>query len=105
MSDKNTRRTIEGVVIGDKMDKTVRVAIVKKVMHPAYRKYITRTTKVMAHDEKNECKVGDKVLIKEVRPLSKNKNWLVVTILTKGLQKIDLIDDGSEQNDTTANKA
>ena len=105
MSEKNTRRTIEGVVIGDKMDKTVRVAIVKKVQHPKYRKYISRTTKVMAHDEKNECKVGDMVSIKEVRPLSKNKRWLVIEILKKGLEKIDLIDDGSEKNDTTAVKA
>jgi small subunit ribosomal protein S17 len=105
MSEKNNRRTIEGEVIGNKMDKTVTVAVVTKVKHPAYKKYIKRTTKLMAHDEKNECKVGDIVSIKEVRPLSKNKNWLVVEILKKGLEKIDLIDDGGEKNDSTDDKA
>ncbi|ERR1017187_1414024 len=105
MIEKNNRRTIEGEVIGDKMDKTVRVAVVTKVKHPMYKKYVKRTTKVMAHDEKNECKVGDMVRIKEVRPLSKNKRWLVVEILKKSLQKIDLIDDGSEQNDPANDKA
>jgi small subunit ribosomal protein S17 len=105
MSEKNNRRIIEGTVIGDKMDKTVKVAVVKKVQHPVYKKYVKRTTKVMAHDEKNECKVGDLVSIKEVRPLSKNKNWVVTGILKKGLEKIDLIDDGSEKNDTAADKA
>ena len=105
MSEKNNRRVIEGKVIGNKMDKTVTVAVVTKVKHPTYRKYVKRTTKVMAHDEKNECKVGDMVSIKEVRPLSKNKRWLVIEILKKGLEKIDLIDDGSETNDTANVKA
>lgn len=105
MSEKNNRRVIEGKVISNKMDKSVTVAVVTKVQHPTYRKYVKRTTKVMAHDEKNECKVGDMVSIKEVRPLSKNKRWLVVEILKKGLEKIDLIDDGSETNDSTNVKA
>lgn len=105
MSEKNNRRTIEAEVIKNKMNKTVIVAVVTKVKHPMYKKYIKRTTKLMAHDEKNECKVGDKVTIKEVRPLSKNKSWMVVEILKKGIEKIDLIDDGSETNDSTNVKA
>ena len=105
MSEKNNRRTLEAEVIGTKMHKTVTVIVVTKVKHPMYKKYVKRTTKLMAHDGKNECKVGDKVSIKEVRPLSKNKRWLVVEILKKGLEKIDLIDDGSEKNDPTNDKA
>jgi small subunit ribosomal protein S17 len=105
MSEKNNRRTIEAEVIKNKMNKTVIVAVVTKVKHPMYKKYIKRTTKLMAHDEKNECKVGDRVTIKEVRPLSKNKSWMVVEILKKGIEKIDLIDDGSETNDSTNVKA
>lgn len=105
MNEKNNRRVIEGKVISNKMDKSVTVAVVTKVKHPTYRKYVKRTTKVMAHDEKNECKVGDMVSIKEVRPLSKNKRWLVIEILKKGQEKIDLIDDGSETNDTANVKA
>jgi small subunit ribosomal protein S17 len=74
------RRTITGRVISDKMDKTVSVSIERLVKHPAYGKYIRRTTKVLAHDETNECKAGDRVTISECRPMSKNKAWQVVNI-------------------------
>ena len=96
MSDKNVRKTISGTVIANKMNKTVRVAVERKVKHPFFGKYIVRTTKLMAHDEKNECKTGDQVTIKEVRPISKNKKWLVVSIDKKALQGAAEFIDGSE---------
>ena len=72
-----------GIVVSDKMDKTVTVAIERLVQHPRYKKYIRRTKKVLAHDERNECRVGDKVLIVETRPLSKRKRWRVCKILER----------------------
>ncbi len=96
MSNNSVRRTMSGTVISEKMDKTVRVAVERKVKHPFYGKYIVRTTKLMAHDEKNECKAGDKVTIKEVRPISKNKKWLVVSIDKKALHGAAEFTDGSE---------
>lgn len=80
---RGLRKTRVGVVVSDKMDKTVVVAVENLVQHPLYKKTIKRTTKFKAHDEKNECKVGDKVLIMETRPLSKEKRWRVVEILEK----------------------
>jgi small subunit ribosomal protein S17 len=75
-----------GRVVSDKMDKTVVVAVDYVRRHPLYRKRITRTSKFMAHDERNECKPGDLVRIEETRPLSKNKRWIVREIIERGVQ-------------------
>lgn len=83
MEDRNLRKSRVGVVISDKMDKTVVVAVVTKVKHPLYKKYITHTKKFKAHDENNECRIGDKVKITETRPLSKDKCWRVAEIIEK----------------------
>ena len=80
---RNLRKTRVGAVVSDKMDKTVVVAIVDNVRHPLYKKIVKRTVKLKAHDEKNECKIGDKVQVMETRPLSKDKRWRVVSILEK----------------------
>jgi small subunit ribosomal protein S17 len=80
---RNLRKTRTGKVTSDKMDKTVVVAIVDNVAHPLYKKIVKRTVKFKAHDEKNECGIGDKVKIMETRPLSKDKRWRVVEILEK----------------------
>lgn len=83
MSERNLRKTRIGNVVSDKMDKTVVVAIADRVRHPLYKKIIKRTIKLKAHDEKNECGIGDKVEIMETRPLSKDKHWRVVQIVEK----------------------
>ena len=83
MSERNLRKTRFGVVSSDKMDKTVVVSIKDKVRHPLYGKIINRTVKYKAHDEENTCGVGDKVLIMETRPMSKDKRWRVVEIIEK----------------------
>ena len=83
MSERNLRKTRVGVVSSDKMDKTVVVTIKDKVRHPRYGKIINRTVKYKAHDEENTCGVGDKVLIMETRPMSKDKRWRVVEIIEK----------------------
>ena len=80
---RSLRKTRVGLVVSDKMDKTVVVAIVDNVKHPVYGKVIKRTFKVHAHDENNECGVGDKVEVMETRPLSKTKRWRVTEILEK----------------------
>lgn len=80
---RSLRKTRVGVVVSDKMDKTVVVAVETFVQHPLYKKTLKRTTKFKAHDEENNCKVGDKVLIMETRPLSKEKRWRVVEILER----------------------
>ncbi len=77
------RKTREGLVVGDKMDKTVVVAVEDRVKHPLYSKVIRRTSKLKAHDEKNSCGVGDRVLVMETRPLSATKRWRIVEILEK----------------------
>lgn len=74
-------RTFQGSVLSAKMDKTITVLVVRQLKHPLYKKYIRRSTKVHAHDEQNECKEGDKVIIEECRPLSKNKSWRLVEVL------------------------
>ncbi|HZW38912.1 MAG: 30S ribosomal protein S17 [Syntrophothermus sp.] len=81
MEQRNLRKTRIGVVVGNKMDKTISVAIERRVPHPIYKKYFKKTTKLMAHDEKNECKVGDKVRIMETRPLSLRKRWRLVEVI------------------------
>ncbi len=83
MCERNLWKTRTGTVISDKMDKTCVVSIKDNVKHPLYKKIIKRTVKLKAHDEKNECGVGDRVLIMETRPLSKDKHWRVVEILEK----------------------
>ena len=83
MSERNLRKTRVGTVVSDKMDKTVVVAIEDNVRHPLYKKIVNRTVKVKAHDENNICGVGDRVLIMETRPLSKDKRWRVVEIIEK----------------------
>ncbi len=79
---KNTR-TVTGRVISDKMDKSVTVLVERKVPHPIYGKYVKRSTKLHAHDENNECKMGDTVSIQECRPLSKTKSWRLVKVLDR----------------------
>lgn len=81
--ERNLRKTRIGVVVSDKMDKTIVVAVVRKVKHPLYKKYITRTKKFKAHDELNQCGIGDKVKIVETRPISKDKCWRLVEIIEK----------------------
>ena len=77
------RKTRVGVVKSNKMDKTITVTLDRKVKHPKYGKFMHKTSKFMAHDEKNECNVGDTVLIMETRPLSKNKSWRLVQIIER----------------------
>ena len=83
MEERNLRKTRVGIVSSNKMDKTIVVAIQDNVKHKVYSKIIKRTTKIHAHDEKNECQVGDKVLLMETRPLSKTKRWRLVEIIEK----------------------
>lgn len=82
-STRNLRKTRVGRVVSDKMDKTVVVAIEDNVKHPTYGKIIKRTTKIHAHDENNECGIGDRVEVMETRPLSKTKRWRLVSIIEK----------------------
>ena len=81
--ERNLRKTRVGIVTSDKMDKTIVVSIVDNVKHPLYGKIVKRTYKLKAHDEKNECKIGDRVKVMETRPLSKDKRWRLVEIVEK----------------------
>ena len=81
--ERNLRKERVGLVVSDKMDKTVVVEVVDKKKHPLYKKTITKTVKFKAHDENNECGIGDRVEIMETRPLSKDKNWRLVKIVEK----------------------
>ena len=83
MSDRNMRKTVTGKVVSNKMDKTIVVAIEDSVRHPLYKKIIKRTVKLKAHDENNECSIGDRVRVMETRPLSKDKRWRLVEIIEK----------------------
>ena len=83
METRALRKTRIGVVVKNSMDKSISIAIVRKVAHPIYKKYFKKTTKLMAHDEKNECSIGDVVKIMETRPISKNKNWRLVEVVEK----------------------
>jgi small subunit ribosomal protein S17 len=83
MEARNLRKTRTGVVSSNKMDKTVTVAVERKVKHPIYGKFVKKTTKFHAHDEKNECSIGDVVKIMETRPLSKTKRWRLVEVVEK----------------------
>ena len=81
--DRNLRKTRTGKVVSDKMDKTVVVAVVDHVEHPLYKKIVKRTYKLKAHDENNECNIGDKVKVMETRPISKGKRWRLVEVIEK----------------------
>ena len=83
MADRTFRKTRVGKVVSDKMDKTIVVAIADSVQHPLYKKIIKRTYKLKAHDENNECNIGDTVKVMETRPLSKDKRWRLVEILER----------------------
>lgn len=85
MKKRGLQKTQTGVVISDKMDKTVVVQVDRLVRHPMYKKYMRRRAKYVAHDETNSCKVGDRVLIREMRPFSKTKRWRVSEILEKAV--------------------
>jgi small subunit ribosomal protein S17 len=83
---EQTIRTVQGRVVSNKMDKTITVAVERKVKHPIYGKFIKRTTKLHAHDETNQCNEGDVVNITECRPLSKSKTWKLVEVVTKSAE-------------------
>lgn len=83
METRNRRRERIGVVVSNKMDKSIVIAVKTKAKHPIYGKFVNKTSKFMAHDEKNECNIGDTVKIAETRPLSKNKNWRLVEIIER----------------------
>jgi small subunit ribosomal protein S17 len=83
MEERNLRKTRTGIVSSNKMSKTITVAVERKVKHPIYGKFLKKTTKFHAHDEKNECNIGDVVKIMESRPLSKTKRWRLVEIVEK----------------------
>ena len=83
MEERNLRKTRVGKVLSDKMDKTIVVAVEDHVRHPLYKKIVKRTYKLKAHDEQNECKIGDTVKVMETRPLSKDKRWRLVEIMEK----------------------
>ena len=83
MEERNLRKTRSGIVVSDKMDKTIVVAVKDSVKHPLYKKIIKRTVKFKVHDEKNECGTGDRVTIMETRPISKDKHWRLVKVIEK----------------------
>ena len=82
-TERNARKTREGIVVSNKMDQTAVVAIIERVRHPKYAKFLNRTKKLYVHDEKNDVNVGDKVRVEETRPLSKLKRWRLVEILER----------------------
>ena len=86
MAETQTVSTVTGRVVSDKMDKTITVVIERQVKHPLYGKYMRRSTKLHAHDENNECRIGDTVTIKETRPLAKTKSWDLVQIDERAAQ-------------------
>ncbi len=81
--DRNARKVREGLVVSDKMDKTAVVAVVERVRHPKYSKFVRRTKRLYAHDETNDVNVGDRVRVMETRPLSKNKRWRIIEVLER----------------------
>ena len=83
MLERNLRKIRTGVVSSNKMDKTITISVERKVKHPMYGKFVKKTTKFHAHDEKNECSIGDLVKIMETRPLSKTKRWRLVEVIEK----------------------
>ena len=83
MEERNLRKVRIGKVVSDKMDKSITLTVDRKVKHPLYGKFVQKTSKLMAHDENNECGIGDTVKVMETRPLSKNKRWRLVEIIAK----------------------
>jgi small subunit ribosomal protein S17 len=83
MSTEKNRRSLSGRVVSNKMDKTISVLVERRIQHPLYKKFIRRSTKLLAHDENNECNEGDTVVIEECRPLSKNKSWRLVKVVAR----------------------
>jgi small subunit ribosomal protein S17 len=86
MTEQNVVRTVTGKVVSDKMNKTITVLVERRVKHPVYGKYMTRSTKLHAHDESNECNEGDVVTIQETRPISKSKTWKLVRVEEQAAQ-------------------
>ncbi len=82
-AERNKRKELVGTVVSDKMDKTIVIAVSEHVRHPLYKKYIKRTVKMKAHDENNECGIGDRVRVMETRPLSREKHWRLIEIIEK----------------------
>lgn len=87
MEERNLRKVMVGTVTSNKMDKTIVVSVETSVKHPLYGKFVKRTYKLKAHDENNECQIGDKVKVMETRPLSKDKRWRLVEIMEKAVIK------------------
>jgi len=87
MEERNLRKTLIGIVESNKMDKTIVVKVETSVKHPIYKKVVKRTYKLKAHDEENECQIGDKVKVMETRPLSKDKRWRLVEVMEKAIIK------------------
>ena len=87
MEERNLRKVMTGTVVSNKMDKTIVVAVETSVKHPIYGKIVKRTYKLKAHDENNECQIGDKVKVMETRPLSKDKRWRLVEVVEKAVIK------------------
>ncbi len=87
MEERNLRKTLIGIVESNKMDKTIVVKVETSVKHPIYKKVVKRTYKLKAHDEENECQIGDKVKVMETRPLSKDKRWRLVEVMEKAVIK------------------
>ncbi len=83
MEDRNLRKERVGLVMSNKMDKSIVISVERKVKHPMYGKFVKATTKFMAHDEKNDCNIGDTVKIMEIKPMSKNKCWRLVEIIER----------------------
>lgn len=83
MVERKIRKQKTGLVSSNKMDKSITVVVERRLRHPKYGKFVRKTNKFMAHDEKNECQIGDKVKIMEIRPLSKNKKWRLIEVLQK----------------------
>jgi len=82
-NSRGKRKTMQGVVVSDKMDRTVAVEMTRRFLHPTYKKFVTRKKKYLAHDETNECRIGDKVAIVETRPLSRHKRWRISAVIEK----------------------
>ena len=80
MSEESKQRTVTGKVVSDAMDKTITVLVERRVKHPLYKKYVRRSTRIHAHDESNECRAGDVVVVAQCRPLSKTKSWRLVSV-------------------------
>lgn len=87
MEERNLRKVMVGTVTSNKMDKTIVVSVETSVKHPLYGKFVKRTYKLKAHDENNECQIGDKVKVMETRPLSKDKRWRLVEVMEKAVVK------------------